>query len=140
MKRKRSFLSSLNYWLGFSLFGINLAAEEIEINSSPLPFTEGLILDLNANQGVVLEDGNRVKAWHNQVSDNSIDVFVKQDEGRKIAGSGRPTLKKDIAAIGGHHTLVFEDRSLHRHPPQAFHRPATPLPPPQPQAYRRATA
>ena len=120
MKRKRSFLSSLNYWLGFSLFSINLAAEEIEINSSPLPFTEGLILDLNANQGVVLEDGNRVKAWHNQVSDNSIDVFVKQDEGRKIAGSGRPTLKKDIAAIGGHHTLVFEEQELINHDEDAF--------------------
>ncbi len=80
--------------------------------TSPLPVSKGLLLDLNANQGVNLEDTNRVKSWHNQIKGNAADVFVKQDEGRKKAGSGRPTLKTKVAEIGGHNTLVFEEQEL----------------------------
>ena len=81
-------------------------------SADPLPVNKGLLLDLDANQGVDLEDGNRVKAWHNQIKGNPADVFVKQDKGRKKAGSGRPTLKKKVAEIGGHNTLVFEEQEL----------------------------
>lgn len=81
-------------------------------HTAKLPISQGLFLDLNANTGVDLEDGKRVKAWHNQVEGNAADVFVKQDKGRKKAGSGRPTLRKNVAEIGGHNTLVFEEQEL----------------------------
>lgn len=77
-----------------------------------LPVADGLLLDLDADQGVEVEDGNRVHTWHNQVEGTAADVFVKRDKGRKRAGSGRPTLKQDVAAIGGHATLVFKEQEL----------------------------
>jgi len=85
-----------------------------------LPVEDGLFLDLDANLGVVVEDENRVSAWHNQVKGNAADVFVKQDEGRKVAGSGRPTLKLQADAVGGHNTLVFEEQELVNHDEDAF--------------------
>lgn len=87
--------------------------------SSP-PTQRGLLLDLNANHGVLLEDGSRISAWHNQVSGNAADVFSKQDEGRKIPGSGRPTLKMNVAAIGGSNTIVFEEQELLNRDEDAF--------------------
>ncbi len=77
-----------------------------------VPIKEGLLLDLDANLGVDVEDGVRVHAWHNQVTGNAADVFVKQDEGRKVAGSGRPTWKVNVAAIGGRNSLIFEEQEL----------------------------
>ncbi|WP_372797750.1 ThuA domain-containing protein [Pontiella sp.] len=77
-----------------------------------LPVTEGLFLDLDAAAGVEAGEGNRVTAWHNQVSGNAADVFVKRDEGRKVAGSGRPTLKPNVPAIGNRPVLVFEEQEL----------------------------
>ncbi|MGJ8639211.1 MAG: hypothetical protein ACSHYA_07430 [Opitutaceae bacterium] len=77
-----------------------------------LPVSDGLFLDLDANLDVGIEDGNRVHSWGNQVRGNAADSFVKQDKGRKVAGSGRPTWKPDVAAIGGHHTLIFEEQEL----------------------------
>jgi len=82
------------------------------ISGAQLPISKDLLLDLNANLGVEMEDGNRVKSWHNTVKNNDIDVFVKRDEGRKKAGSGRPTLKKKVAALGGHSTLIFNQQEL----------------------------
>ena len=84
-------------------------------NSTPpakLPVQEGLFLDLNANLGVQVEDGMRVKSWSNQIRGNAADVFVKQDEGRKTPGSGRPTLLESVAEIGGNHTLLFKEQEL----------------------------
>lgn len=81
-------------------------------NSVALPVQEGLFLDLDANVGVEVEEGNRVKAWHNQVHGNAADVFVKRDKGRKVAGSGRPTLKLNVAEIKGSSTLIFEEQEL----------------------------
>jgi len=72
----------------------------------------GLILDLDADKGVTVEDGDRVVKWTNQVDSFAARDFVKQDKGRKEAGSGRPTLKKSVAAIGGHNTLVFKRQEL----------------------------
>ncbi|WP_411825883.1 hypothetical protein [Luteolibacter sp. AS25] len=91
----------------FALLGAVLYAEEPE-----LPVGDGLFLDLNANLGVEVEDGYRVRAWRNQVEGNKADVFVKQDEGRKVAGSGRPTLEENVEAIGGGGTLIFEEQEL----------------------------
>jgi hypothetical protein len=81
---------------------------------------EGLILDLNADKGVTVEDGERVVKWTNQVVSFAARDFVKQDKGRAVAGSGRPTLKKSVAAIGGHDTVVFRRQELVNHHEDAF--------------------
>ncbi len=81
---------------------------------------EGLVLDLNADTDVAVEDGNRVVRWSNQVAGFEAKDFVKQDEGRKEPGSGRPTLKRNIAAIGGHGTIVFQRQELVNHHEEAF--------------------
>jgi hypothetical protein len=82
--------------------------------------TKGLILDLDADKGVQVEDGDRVVKWTNQVTTFAARDFVKQDKGRKEPGSGRPTLKKSVAAIGGHDTLVFRRQELVNHDEDAF--------------------
>lgn len=71
---------------------------------------DGLILDLDAAKGIELEDGDRVVAWHSQAPTQPDLVFVKQDEGRKEAGSGRPTLRKN--ATGGKPSVVFLQQEL----------------------------
>jgi hypothetical protein len=82
--------------------------------------TKGLILDLNADKGVEVEDEDRVVKWTNQVTSFPATEFLKRDEGRKEPGSGRPTLKKSVAAIGGHNTLVFRRQELVNHDEDAF--------------------
>jgi hypothetical protein len=81
---------------------------------------KGLILDLDADKGVTVEDGDRVVKWTNQVTTFAARDFVKQDQGRKEPGSGRPTWKKSVAAIGGHDTLVFRRQELVNHDEEAF--------------------
>ncbi len=81
---------------------------------------QGLILDLDADKGVTVEDGDRVAKWSNQVASFAAKDFVKQDQGREVPGTGRPTLKKSVAAIGGHHTLVFRRQELVNHEEDAF--------------------
>jgi len=83
---------------------------------------KGLILDLDADRGIGVEDGNRVVKWTNQVAGSAARDFVKRDEGRKEPGSGRPTLKKSVAAIGGHDTVVFRRQELLNHDEDAFDR------------------
>jgi len=82
--------------------------------------TRGLIVDLDADKGVVVEEGDRVVRWTNQVASFPARDFVKRDEGRKVPGSGRPTLKKSVAAIRGHNTLVFRRQELVNHHEDAF--------------------
>jgi hypothetical protein len=82
--------------------------------------TKGLILDLDADKGVEVEDGDRVIKWTNQVASFAAKDFVKQDAGRKEPGSGRPTLKKSVEAIAGHDTLVFKRQELVNHDEDAF--------------------
>ena len=80
----------------------------------------GLILDLDADKGVQVEDVDRVVKWTNQVTTFPARDFIKQDEGRTEPGSGRPMLKKSVAAIGGHDTLVFRRQELVNHDGDAF--------------------
>ena len=82
--------------------------------------SEGLILDLDADKGVQVEDGDRVVKWTSQVTSFSARDFLKRDQGRKEPGSGRPTLKRSVAAIGGHDTLVFRRQELVNHDEDAF--------------------
>lgn len=81
---------------------------------------KGLILDLDADKGVELEDDDRVVKWTNQVPASAPRDFVKRDKGRKRPGSGRPTLKKSVAAIDGHNTLVFRRQELVNHEEDAL--------------------
>lgn len=73
---------------------------------------EGLLLDLDAAKGLTLEEGNRVSAWENQVAVAKAKLFVKQDEGRKEKGSGRPTLRPTVPELGGKPSLVFRRQEL----------------------------
>ena len=80
---------------------------------SDLPVTAGLMLDLDADKDVQLEEGGKkVESWRNQVPGAAADLFVKRDEGRKVPGSGMPTLKTDVKALGGHNALVFVKQEL----------------------------
>ena len=81
---------------------------------------KGLILDLDADKGVEVEDGDRVIKWTNQKTSFPAREFLKQDQGRKEPGSGRPTLKKSVVEIGGHDTLVFRRQELVNHDEDAF--------------------
>ena len=72
----------------------------------------GLVLDLDAAKGLTLEDGDKVAVWRNQVAASPAKDFVKRDEGRKQAGSGRPVLRKDIANLNGKPSLVFLQQEL----------------------------
>ena len=82
--------------------------------------TKGPILDLDADRGLEVEDGNRVAKWTNQVTSFAAKDFVKRDQGRAEPGSGRPTLKKSLAAIAGHNTLAFRRQELVNHHEDAF--------------------
>ncbi|MFM2198334.1 MAG: hypothetical protein RLZZ505_1766 [Verrucomicrobiota bacterium] len=73
---------------------------------------EGLLLDLNAAKGLTLEDGEKVSVWENQAPTAKAKLFVKQDEGRKEKGSGRPTLRPAIPELNGKPALVFRRQEL----------------------------
>ena len=70
-----------------------------------------LIVDLNADKGVVT-DGELVEQWKNQVTSFVVKDFSRRDEGRSVAGSGRPRLIKKIDALKGHNALVFNKQEL----------------------------
>ena len=72
----------------------------------------GLILDLDAAKGLTLEDGDMVATWRNQVANFPAQDFVKRDEGRSAAGSGRPSLRKNVAELHGNPSLVFLQQEL----------------------------
>jgi type 1 glutamine amidotransferase len=88
-------------------------------NKKPLPITSGLLLDLDANNGIVLEDGNKITSWKNKVS-NAVDQFVKQDKGRETEGSGRPRLVLNVSEINSNNTVVFHRQELVNHNEDAF--------------------
>ena len=71
-----------------------------------------MILDLDADRGVTVEDGNRVSLWQNQVARFPARDFGKRDEGRKEPGSGRPRLLKQIKELNGHNVLDFRRQEL----------------------------
>ncbi|MGK6352841.1 LamG-like jellyroll fold domain-containing protein [Parapedobacter sp. DT-150] len=73
--------------------------------------SKGLIVDLNADSGVVTGPDNRVNKWVNQAS-FPVKMFEKRDEGRQVKGSGRPLLKSDIHQLNGHHAIVFNKQEL----------------------------
>lgn len=90
----------------FALLTARLPAEE------PIKLPQGLVLDLDADRGVTVEEIDRVSLWQNQVAGTPARDFVKRDEGRKEAGSGRPTLRKAARELNGHNALVFLQQEL----------------------------
>ncbi|WP_299668382.1 ThuA domain-containing protein [uncultured Polaribacter sp.] len=98
--------------------GIKWASNKTN-NNSILPIKEGLLLDLDADYNILLEDGNRISSWSNRV-ENKIKNFVKRDEGRKIKGSGRPSLKLNVSKLNGHNSVVFRRQELVNHNEDAF--------------------
>ena len=74
--------------------------------------SQGLLLDLDAGKGLVLEDGKHVESWANQVGGSKAALFVKRDEGRKEKGSGRPELRKGVKELNGQSALVFRQGEL----------------------------
>ena len=71
-----------------------------------------LLIDLNADLGVHVAEGSSVESWANQASVTGLELFEKQDSGRKVPGSGRPTLKKSVREINGHNSLAFVKQEL----------------------------
>lgn len=84
------------------------------------PITTSLVLDLNADTAVLVEDGDRVVQWKNQVASSPSKEFVQRDEGRSMAGSGRPGLKLQVPDIRYHNTIVFNRQELINHEEDAF--------------------
>ena len=72
----------------------------------------GPVLDLDADHGVTVTDGDRVTLWQNQAAGFVARDFVARDEGRKEPGSGRPSLRKAILELNGHSALVFQQQEL----------------------------
>ncbi|HYH56814.1 MAG TPA: LamG-like jellyroll fold domain-containing protein [Anseongella sp.] len=78
----------------------------------PLLIENGLILDLNADSGVVTDPAGRVERWMNQVRSFPVKVFEKRDEGRKVKGSGMPGLRPGVPGLNGHRAIVFKQQEL----------------------------
>jgi type 1 glutamine amidotransferase len=85
-----------------------------------LPIKDGLLLDLNADHGVEIEDGNKIVSWRNKVHGNDVGTFVKQDKGRRPIGSGRPRLVLNVPELNGHNTVVFHRQELVNENEDAF--------------------
>ena len=66
---------------------------------------KGLILNLDADKGVEVEDGDRVVKWTNQVTTLSARDFVKQDPCSK-PGTGKHLLINTVR------NLLHADRAL----------------------------
>ena len=71
----------------------------------------GLMLDLDAAKGISLENDNRVAKWVSEVPGHRYE-FLKRDQGRNDPGSGRPSLRANVAEIGGAPSLVFLQQEL----------------------------
>jgi len=81
---------------------------------------KGLIVDLNADKGVIADKDNKVEKWINQAPSPVVKEFVKQDQGRKVKGSGMPSLSSKLPELNGHHTIVFNKQELVAHDEDAF--------------------
>jgi hypothetical protein len=89
--------------LFFSAVVVGIAAE--------LP-TAGLMLDLDAARGLMMEDGDRVAAWRSEIQGEAPLDFIKRDQGREALGSGRPRWRKTVPELNGKPVLVFRQQEL----------------------------
>ncbi len=76
----------------------------------------GLLIDLNADQGVITDPkpvlagpgfkAGEVAIWENQADSKRITVF------ENFRPHGRPTLRQSVAALGGRNAIVFAEDEL----------------------------
>jgi len=92
---------------GLAMAGIAAAGETKHQVTQP-----GLIVDLDADKDVELQ-ADRVFSWKNQVDWKARD-FV----GKRV--NGRPSLRKSVAALQGHNSLVFKKEELVNYDEDAF--------------------
>ncbi|MEM8898402.1 MAG: hypothetical protein AAGC85_09875 [Bacteroidota bacterium] len=73
-----------------------------------------LILDLDADQGVSIDDKSRVYSWTNQIKEFAAKDFVSHDNGVRHSkpGSGMPLLRTRLAEINGHNAISFWEDEL----------------------------
>lgn len=91
--------------------GIVWASGAIDENIK-LPVSDGLMVDLNADDGVTIENGNRISSWKNQVEDTLVKSFDKEDKGRDKPGSGMPRLLLNVPQLNFHNAVVFHRQEL----------------------------
>ncbi|MGE9269970.1 MAG: hypothetical protein ACQKBU_04140 [Verrucomicrobiales bacterium] len=123
IRRCRQWLKSLSVvvYVGLGEWGFSEdALDEGFALSAALLVEKGLILDLDASKGLELEEDNRVRSWSNQMRGKAAGKFSKQDEGRALAGSGRPTWRRSVASIGGKPAVLFEEQELIHDSEDAF--------------------
>ena len=65
----------------------------VPLSAAPWP-EAGLLVDLDASRGVTADAEGRVSRWVSQAGPAEAREFVGQDKGRKLPGSGLPTLLK----------------------------------------------
>src|SRR5690606_7674888 len=90
------------------------------VQPDSLPVNKGLILDLDADRGVIHNPDMRGEKWMNQVKTFPVQVFEKTDEGRPVKGSGMPALKRNIPQLNGHNAVVFKQQELLARDEDAF--------------------
>lgn len=81
---------------------------------------KGLLLDLNADKGVVTDSDGRIESWTNSIINSPVKQFRKVDEGRETKGSGRPSLVKNVQQLKGHNTVKFVKQELLNDSESAF--------------------
>jgi hypothetical protein len=92
----------------------------VSVKSPANILKKGLIVDLDADKGVVANKDNRVEKWINQASAPAVKEFVKRDEGRKVTGSGMPSLRNKLSELNGHNAIIFNKQELVAHNEDAF--------------------
>lgn len=93
---------------------------KLKDKNDDLPVKNGLLVDLDADKGIFTDDSARIIKWENQAAYSRVRFFEKRDEGRKVAGSGCPEIKENVAAINGHSTVVFKEQELLNNDEDAF--------------------
>src|SRR3546814_234273 len=92
--------------IAFLCLGLWPASVDQEVDSAALK--KGLVVDLDAERGVVAGADNRVEKWINQVESFAVKTFEKRDEGRRIKGSGMPLLKSEVLQQKNRRSAVQE--------------------------------
>ena len=79
-----------------------------------VPVMNGLILDLNADEGIESNEDGLVTNWRNQVGDFPAQDFSPNDYGIRLAdpGSGRPRWLAGDSAINDHRAVQFREDEL----------------------------
>jgi len=83
--------------------------------------TNDLILDLDADKDVTIVSDSLVISWRNQIPNAASDEYKYTDEGRTIAGSGRPLINRNAEGLNGHNSIIFKEDELINDNDSAFH-------------------